>query len=209
MSPTPVSRRAVAVGSAWSVPIVSVAAAAQSFAASPAGCLQLFRESSGGNNCKLGLVTNSNSPGGASFNATIHTKPLYDCLCGPLTYCTNDDPASVSNVVVKFYVPMCYTIAPLGSWTTDNGGAPFTKAVSTATLAGTQYQLITITYASISKYGAGQEVQIPINPGSNCCGGDKWKGPTIFGETTGQCTAGGSVASTGVYTLTTSGFTFC
>lgn len=207
MCPRPVSRRAVAVGSAWSVPIVSVASAAQSSAASPTPCLQLFRESSGGNNCKLGLVTNSNVASG--FPSTLQTKPLYDCLCSPLTYCTESDPACVYNVVVKFYVPLCYSIASQTSWVTDGSGAPYTTAVTSATLGGTTYQLITVTYASICKYQAGRQVQIPIKANSTCPCSNSAQGPTIFGETTGQCAQGGSVTSTGVYRLTTAGFTFC
>lgn len=162
-APTTVtSRRSIALGVAWAVPAVALATAAPALASSqPSTGLSLFRESSGGSSCTMGLWTNSNL-GGPDYPTTLQTKPLYDCLCGPLKYCTNNDPAAIYNVSVQFLIPTCYTISPSTRWTSDNSGTPWKASIGTSTYNGVTYQLLTVTYSSISKYSAGAQIQVPL-----------------------------------------------
>ncbi|WP_277246107.1 hypothetical protein [Micrococcus terreus] len=204
-APTTVtSRRSIARGVAWAVPAVALATAAPALASSPPStCLPLFRESSGGSSCTMGLWTNSNTGGTAGYPTTLQTKPLYDCLCGPLKYCTNNDPAAIDNVSVEFLIPTCYTISPSTSWTSDNGGTPWKASIGTSTYNGVTYQLLTVKYSSISKYQAGAQIQVPLR--DNCGTADDNQAQRIYSRMLGQCTKGGATSSTPWSTISTSG----
>ena len=204
-APTTVtSRRSIARGVAWAVPAVALAAPAPALASSPppSTCLSLFRESSGGSYCTMGLWTNSNT-GGPDYPTTLQTKPLYDCLCGPLTHCTNNDPAAIYNVTVEFLIPTCYTISPSTSWKSDNGGTPWKASIGTSTYNGVTYKLLTVTYSSISKYAAGAQIQVPLR--DKCGTADDNTGQRIYSRKLGQCTQGGATSSTPWSTIRTSG----
>lgn len=204
-APTTVtSRRSIALGVAWAVPAVALATAAPALASSPppSTCLSLFRESSGGETCTMGLWTNSNV-GGTEYPTTLQTKPLYDCLCGPVDYCTDNDPAAIYDVSVEFLIPTCYTISPESSWTSDNGGTAWTASTGTSTYNGVTYQLLTVTYSSISKYQAGAQIQVPLK--DNCGTSDDNQAERIYSRMLGQCTEGGATSSTPWSTIRTSG----
>ena len=201
-APTTVtSRRSIARGVAWAVPAVALATAAPALASSqPSTCLSLFRESSGGSNCTMGLWTNSNT-GGSDYPTTLQTKPLYDCLCGPRKSCTESDPAAIYNVTVEFLIPTCYTIST--SWKSDNGGTPWTASIGTSTYNGVTYQLLTVKYDKISKYLAGAQIQVPLK--DNCDIPNDNRGQRIYSRMLGQCTQNGATSSTPWSTITTSG----
>ena len=194
-----VSRRNLVRGAAWTVPAVTIAAAAPAMAASGTSCLDLIHESSGGSYCFFGLWTNSNiaSP---TYMTTLQTKPLYECACTTLHYCPSDAPASVSNVTITLAIPNCYTIAPQNLWQTDNSGASYTVSRTTATVNGAACNIITLTYDPILQYQAGKQVQIPLD--ANCNGGD-FTGPKIYSRESACSTTPSSW-----FTITNSGTSF-
>ena len=202
-APTAVtSRRSIARGVAWAVPAVTLATPAPALASSPprSTCLSLFRESSGGRTCTMGLWTTSNE---APYPTSLQTKPLYDCLCTPARTCTNNDPAAIYNATVEFLIPTCYTISSSTRWRSDNGGTPWTASIGTSTYNGVTYQLLTVTYSSIAKNQAGAQIRVPLKDG--CGTADDNKGPRIYSRMLGQCTEGGATSSTPWSTIRTSG----
>ncbi len=197
-----ISRRTIATGAAWAIPVVVGAVGAPMVAASIKDCLSNFRESSGNDYCVMGLWTNSN-PGGATYPTTLQSKPLYDCRCGSLGYCTDADPATISNVQVQFLIPTCYTISPQDQWTNDGGGTAWTATTDTFVYNSVTYNLLTVSYASIAKYGSGQQIQVPLK--SNCAGND-FTGQKIYSRMSAQCgTSGGTTSSTAWTVITNSG----
>ena len=202
-APTTVtSRRSIALGVAWAVPAVALATAAPALASSPSStCSSLIRESSGGGDvCTMGLWTTSNE-GGAHYPTTLQTRPQYDCRCSPLTSCTESDPAAIYNVTVEFLIPTCYTISPSTSWKSDNSGTPWTASTGTSTYNGVPYQLLTVTYSSITKWQGGSQIRVPLR----ACGTTINQGEPILSRRSGSCTAGGTTSSTEWVTIARSG----
>lgn len=148
---TGVSRRAVAKGVAWSLPVIaSAVAAGPAYAASPAQC----------SSCTGAVVTN---------NCILSGGGSGDCTCAPGLICVGTGPLGLANVCVGTDLLVstcngttCYGVCLAAGGAIINALNTFISAITTfATVAGSLVSLLGVTPCV---HSAGLPTNLCISP---------------------------------------------